>query len=357
MSNEVITVGVDAHKSVHVAVALNGAGQRVGEWSGSNSVSEWGRFREWLVSLGEVRMVGIEGSGSYGRGLAASLVGAGETVYEVNARLTALGRRHARKRDKTDRLDAEAVAHTVRREGDALPRVVVAAEARVLAHLCDEREALVHEATRVRNRLHTVLLELDPGYKQWVPSLLSRRGIAALEALPLEPLADDLRQSLLASVRRHAAHLAMLMRQIADLAKQVEDRAQVYAPLTEVDGIAPLTAGTLAGILGSHAPFKSDAQLAAFAGVAPLEASSAGKGRHRLSRGGNRRLNAIVYRIVIAQLRYPGPARTYLDRKLTEGHSKKEAVRSLKRFVVRAIWQAWRRCTPPPPAQPRLSCL
>lgn len=123
------------------------------------------------------------------------------------------------------------------------------------------------------------------------------------------------------------------MRDIDALGAQVEACAQRYAPLTEVVGIAALTAGTLAGILGSHAPFATDAQLAAFAGVAPLEASSAGRGRHRLNRGGNRRLNAIIYRIAIAQLRHPGQARTYVDKKLALGHSKKEAIRSLKRYI------------------------
>ena len=352
MSSEVITVGVDAHKSVHVAVALNEAGQRIAEWSGANTVAEWGRFREWLTSLGGARQVGIEGAGGYGRGLAVSLLHAGEVVYEVNGRLTALGRRHARRRGKSDSLDAEAVAHTLRREADALPRVVCNDDASILSHLCEEREALVHEATRVRNRLHAVLLQLDPEYKRWA-SLLSRQGLSALELLATEPGDDSLRQALKASVRRHAAHLAMLMRDIDDLAKEIETRAKPYAALTEITGVAPLTAGTLAGIIGSHAPFASDAQLAAYAGLAPLEASSAGNGRHRLSRGGNRRLNAIIYRIAIGQLRHPGPARTYVDKKLSEGHTKKEAIRSLKRYIVRAIWRLWSRCQP----QPSFACL
>ncbi|MCZ7577970.1 MAG: IS110 family transposase [Dehalococcoidia bacterium] len=352
MSSEVITVGVDAHKAVHVAIALDEAGHRFGEWSGGNTVSEWARFGDWLRSLGGARQVGIEGAGSYGRGLAVSLVHAGEVVYDVNGRLTALGRRHARRRGKSDSLDAEAVAHTVRREADALPRVVCNDDARILSHLSEERETLVHEATRVRNRLHAVLLELDPEYKQWA-SLLSSQGLSALEALPSDPEDDALRQALRASVRRHAAHLTMLMRDINELAKEIETRAQPYAALTEITGVAPLTAGTLAGIIGSHAPFANDAQLAAYAGVAPLEAASAGTGRHRLTRGGNRRLNAIIYRIAIAQLRHPGQGRAFLDKKLCQGHTKKEAIRSLKRYIVRAIWRHWRRCPP----QTSFACL
>ena len=339
-----ITVGVDAHKNLHVGVALDDAGRRVGEWSGNNTVAEWNRFREWLDSLGTKRQVGIEGSGSYGHGLAQALVAAGETVFEVNSRLTALGRRHARRRGKSDTLDAEAVAEAVRREGEQLPRVTRNEEASVLSHLCEEREALNGEATRVRNRLHAVLLELDPEYKQKAPSLRSKRIVTELQGYLPRPEMTALEVELVASVVRHATHLASLMTTIDELGAQIEARAERFAPLTEITGVSHLTAGTLAGILGTHTAFRSDAQLASYAGVAPLEASSAGNGRHRLSRAGNRRLNAIVYRIAISQLRHAGPGSTYVAKKTGEGHGKREAIRSLKRYVVRAIWRQWNAC-------------
>jgi transposase len=107
-----------------------------------------------------------------------------------------------------------------------------------------------------------------------------------------------------------------------------------------------LTAGTLAGILGPGARFNSDAALAAYAGVAPREASSAGKIRHRLNRGGHRRLNAVLYRIVLTQAQDSSDARTYLARRQQEGKTKREAMRALKRFVVRAIWRLWLQCHP-----------
>ena len=78
--------------------------------------------------------------------------------------------------------------------------------------------------------------------------------------------------------------------------------------------------------------------------VAPLEASSAGRIRHRLNRGGNRRLHAILYRIVLTQARHSPEARTYLDRRMREGKTRSEAVRALKRYVIRAIWQRWQEC-------------
>ena len=100
----------------------------------------------------------------------------------------------------------------------------------------------------------------------------------------------------------------------------------------------------LAGALGPGGRFSSDAELAAYAGVAPLETSSAGLTRHRLNRGGNRRLNAIFYRITLTQARCSPEAKAYLERRVSEGKSQREAIRALKRFIARAVWRLWQEC-------------
>jgi transposase len=131
------------------------------------------------------------------------------------------------------------------------------------------------------------------------------------------------------------------------LQHQIEQQAQRdFAPLTRLCGVSLLTAGALAGMLGPGRRFTTDAQLAAYAGVAPLEASSAGGIRPRLNRGGNRRLNAILYRIVFTQTRCSPAAQAYVERRMREGKTRREAVRALKRYVVRAIWQLWQECLP-----------
>ncbi len=120
--------------------------------------------------------------------------------------------------------------------------------------------------------------------------------------------------------------------------------AQRYLPLTQLTGVQLLTAGALAGILGPGQRFTSEAQLAAYAGVAPLEASSAGAVRHRLNRGGNRRLNAILYRIALVQARSWPSAQAYLARRRAEGKTWREAMRALKLYLIRAIWRLWQQC-------------
>jgi transposase len=340
-----LTVGVDAHKQVHVAIALDELGRPVGQWHGPNTVSRWQSLFEWAEQLGTPRQWGIEGAWNYGRGLAQYLAEAGETVYEVNARWTAQGRRQARRPGKTDRLDARAVAATVLQEAPHLPMVAVDDATAVLDLLTGERETAVGEGRRLKNQLHALLLQLDPEYQLHLGRLETPEEWGALEQYQA-PSRGDLAQTRAATVRRLAQRLKLVLEQVEDLATQIKTRTEAggFTPLTEICGVGLLLAGTLAGILGPGCRFRTDAELAAYAGVAPLEASSAGAIRHRLNRGGNRRLNSIVHMIAVTQLRCHAPARTYRERRVQEGKSRREAMRALKRYLVRAIWQAWRRC-------------
>jgi transposase len=154
-----------------------------------------------------------------------------------------------------------------------------------------------------------------------------------------------LQQERAAAVRRLAQRLRLALTQAEELANRIRERAAAdFWPLTRLCGVSLLTAGTLAGILGPGHRFATDAQLAAYAGVTPLEASSAGLVRHRLNRGGNRRLNAILYRIALTQARHSMEAQAYLERRVGEGKTRREAIRALKRFIIRAIWRLWREC-------------
>ena len=213
----------------------------------------------------------------------------------------------------------------------------------------------IAEATRLRNQLHQLLLQLDPEYQAHLPRLRSAAGLAALEAYTA-PTGGPIAQGRAAAVRRLAQRLRLALAQADEIAEQIRQRAQEpLAALTGICGVSLLTAGALAGILGPGQRFRTDAQLAAFAGVAPLEASSAGRVRHRLNRGGNRRLNAILHRIAVAQARCAPAARTYLAHRQADGKSRREALRAFKRFLIRAVWRAWQDCLPATTDRPHLS--
>jgi transposase len=339
-----LSIGVDAHKSVHVAIALDDAGRVVDRWRGPNSPDAWQAAYQWAAALGGPRQWGIEGAWNYGRGLAQCLVAGGETVYEINPRWTAAGRRKARNRAKSDPLDAQAVAMLVWREAAALPAVGAEDHTVLLDLLVTERQTAQAEAVRMRSHIHGLLLQIDPEYPKHLPTLATKKGLAAL--LRYENTETPLKQERAAAVRRTALRLKLALDQVAELTARIHELAVAAGlePLTRLCGINLLTAAALAGILGPGMRFTSDADLAAYAGAAPLEASSAGSVRHRLNRGGNRQLNSILYRIAVTQARHATEGRAYLDRRRTDGKSTREAMRALKRFLARRIWHLWQEC-------------
>ncbi|HEV2124243.1 MAG TPA: IS110 family transposase [Chloroflexota bacterium] len=343
-----VTIGTDAHKHVHQALALDDAGTILGTWRGANTPDGWQQLLTWATTLPIARQWGMEGAWQYGRGLAQFLVMHGETVFEVNSRWTAERRRSARKPGKSDRLDAHAVAKCVRDEASTLPRIAAEDTTVVLDLLVTEREAALAEATRLRNQVHHLLLQLDPEYKAHLPRLTSVAGVRAAVMYACAN-SNALLQQRAAAIRRLAQRLELVLGQATALEQEICGLAQAhYQPLTHLKGVHLLTAGALAGILGPGQRFTSEAQLAAYAGVAPLEASSAGIVRHRLNRGGNRRLNAILYRIALTQARSSPEAQAYLARRKAEGKTWREAIRALKRYLIRAIWRLWQQCLTPP---------
>jgi transposase len=187
-----ITIGVDLHKAVHHALALDDAGTILSSWRGANAPERWQQLLEWAKTLPGPRHWGIEGAWNYGRGLAQFLVAQYERVFEVNPRWTAERRRRARKVGKSDRLDAHAVAKLVHSSGSTLPRVAAEDQTAVLDLLVTEREGMLTEATRLCNQLHQLLLQVDPDDKRHLPSLTSAAGLQAVKtytivtSLPLQ---------------------------------------------------------------------------------------------------------------------------------------------------------------------------
>lgn len=335
-------IGVDCHKWQHTAALLDAHGQLLDHWQGGTSPADWQALLAWAARAGAERCWGIEGSGHYGRGLAQFLVSQGETVVEVNTRLTTLGRRSRGSHAKNDQRDAEAIAAVVQAQVERLPRIQAEDASAVLALLTAEREDLQAATTRLRNQLHGLIQQAEPGApkaKLGTPRDVARwQTYQARQPAPLSQLRAD-------RIRQRAQQLVALLEEVAALGTQIEAAAPaVAAPLYELSGIGWLTAGMLAGYLGPGQRFATDRHLAADAGVAPLEVSSAGRVRHRLNRGGQRQLNAIFHRIARAQLLHNEEAQAYVTRRVREGKSEAEALRALKRYVARRVYRRWQRC-------------
>lgn len=340
-----IWIGVDAHKKVLVATAINDAGQVVARWKGKNGVPDWQEFFSWVTALEEPALIGIEGAYSYGRGLGQSLVARALTVYDINPRWTAAYRQTARRQHKTDALDALAVALVAQRDAPDLPEVHLDDVSSLLQLLVSERDSAQAESVRLRNQLHVHLFQLGLDAPTIDSAAKLRR---VLEDLPAALTALD--EQRLVAVQRLAQRCFLALDDVAHCTAEIQALAKEhFAPLTGIHGIGLLTAGVIASHLGPGERFTSEAQVAAYAGVAPLEASSAGHLRHRLNRSGCRKLNAAFYFIALSQLRSPtSPGRLYIDRRRAEGRTLREALRALKRFIARAVFRAWKECVPPP---------
>lgn len=338
-----IWIGVDAHKKLHQAFALGEGGPRA-EYTIANTPEQWAALLTWARQWPE-RIWAIEGAWYLGRGLAQYLAEQGERVHEVNGRWTARRRRGMRRPGKSDRLDARSVAALLREEADTLPRVLPETDPAATVQLWSRQQAeLTKDLTRVINRLHNLLLVCDPEYQRQLPELTTKAGIDATlvySAPGVGPLARERERM----VRQNAAQLALLWEQDRELRSKLERASQAhFSPLRRIEGIGPLIACSLVAELGRPRPGFGERQLAAEAGLCPLEASSAGGIRHRLNRLGNRRLNMLFHQIVLTQARIYPPARTYLLRRQVEGRTAREARRALKRLVVRRVHRAWREC-------------
>ena len=338
-----IWIGVDAHKRLHEAVALSEGGV-VGNRRISNEPAQWTQLLEWARQWPE-RVWAVEGAWYLGRGLAQFLAEQGEEVHEVSGKWTAARRGGMRRPGKSDRIDAHSVATLLREERATLPRVDAEDDELAAVQLWSRLEQeLSEDRTRLLNRLHNLLLLCDPGYATDVGELTTKAGIAAARRY-VAPGARAVAREREQAVRATAERVALLDQQLADLRRKLGRASNgSFRALRQIEGVGPQIACTIVAELGAPRPGFGDEQLAALAGAAPLEASSAGATRHRLNRGGNRRLNLALHRIVLTQARMYEPARTYLARRRSEGRTDREARRALKRLICRRIIQAWRAC-------------
>jgi transposase len=327
-----IVIGVDVHKKSVTAVAADEVGRMV---DAHTVATGSGELLEWAEALGAERLWALEDCRRLTRWLEQQLLTAGEDLVRVPPKLMAPERRHGRSRGKSDPIDALAVARAAIREPDLSRPRADEEPYRELKLLVDHRDAIVDERRRVHQRLRWHLHQIDPTYE--VPLRMLARAphlerVGRWLARQDQALQVRLARELVSSCRR-------LNREIAELDHELEQRTTALAPsLLELPGCGPITAAKLLAEIGPVDRFQTDAQLARHGGVAPLEASSGRIQRHRLDRGGNRQLNSALYRIAITQARVHEPARAYLERKRAEGKSRREAIRCLKRLLVRAVF-------------------
>jgi transposase len=330
-----VVVGVDVHKRTHTFVAVDDVGKKLGEKvvaatsSGHAEAVMWARER-----FGAAMVWAIEDCRHLSARLERDLLTAGQKVVRVPPKLMAQVRASARSRGKSDPIDALAVARAFLREPD-LPVASHDEVSRELKLLVDRREVLVAQRTATINRLRWRVHELDPerapkpnGLNKAKHRDMLRAWLETLPGLVAELARDEL------------ADITRLTETINALAKRISERVRAIAPaLLAVPGCAELTAAKLVGETAGVTRFKSEAAFARHNGAAPIPVWSGNTaGRVRLTRSGNRQLNAALHRIAVTQIRLDGLGQTYYRKRLQAGDSSAEALRCLKRRLSRVVF-------------------
>jgi transposase len=327
--------GVDTHADTHVAAACDQLGAVLATKSFPTTTTGYQQLARWLRSFGEVVTIGVEGTGSYGSGLARYLAVCGVEVIEVNRPNRQVRRRHG----KTDVVDAIAAARAVI-NGDAAGRPkshdggVEALRALKVVHR-SANKSRTQALNQIRDLVTTAPDELRSELRN-----LKRRALLTTCAAFRPADRDDLTSITKLALRGLARRVADLDEEIALLDVRRRRITTAIAPeLVAAFGVGPDTATGLLLAAGDNPErLRSERSWASLLAVHPIEASSGKVVRHRLNRGGDRHGNSALWRIVIVRMANDPTTKAYVERRTKEGKSKPEIIRCLKRYVARETY-------------------
>lgn len=348
--SRVVIGGVDTHKELHVAAVIDTSETVLATSSFSTTRAGYRALIRWLRSFGDVRRVGVEGTGSYGAGITRHLADAGVEVLEVD-RPDRSDRRRKGKDDDLDAISAARAALHGRRTSTPKRKDGAVESLRVLR---------VTRATAVRARrtalqlLRMSIVSAPEELRDSVRSLTRMQLIRTCAGWrpDLSDAADPVSATRIA-LKSLARRILELGDEIAMLDGLIEPIVVSLAPqLLARPGIGIEIAGQLLVTAGDNPErMRAEAGFAMLCGVAPLPASSGMTRRHRLNRGGDRQANSALHLAVISRLRMDDKTKLYVARKTAEGHSKLEIIRCLKRYLAREVYYLLNPGTPNPVAK------
>ena len=330
-----VIIGVDTHKDQHVAVAIDGRGVRLDEKYVPAAVCGYEELELWSRSLGQIHAFGIEGTGSYGAGLARFLTDRSHTVVEVNRPDRSVRYR----KGKSDPTDAKMAARSVLAGvADATPKSGEG-EVEMIRMLKSAKNSAIMARTQAVNQMKALVVTVPAELRETLEGLTTTALITRCRSFRPGRL-DSPKAAAKYTLRSLACRHRQLNKEVQQLDAELERLTRAAAPaLVNAFGIGPDTASSLLIAAGSNPDrLRSEASFASLCGVNPIPASSGKTNRHRLNRGGDRQANAALHRIVVVRLRYDPRTQEYMQRRIAEGMSKSEVIRCLKRYVAREVY-------------------
>jgi transposase len=340
--------GVDTHADVHVAAVVDQVGRVLGTEAFPATAAGYRAARGWMCAHGELVKVGVEGTGSYGAGLARYLAACGLEVVEV----IRPNRQARRQRGKSDTADAVAAAlAALSGEASGVPKSHDGA-AESIRMLKVARAGAVKACTQAGNQLRDLIVTAPEQVRQQLAGLPRDRQVhvaARFRPRHLAGPAEGARAAMTSVARRHQ----QLTAEIAQLDTALGELVRHAAPkgFLAKQGVAIQVAGTLLATTGDNpGRVHKEASFAALCGASPVDASSGKQLRHRLNRGGDRQANSALWTIAMTRLAHDPRTKAYAARRTAEGKTKKEIIRCLKRYIAREIYKAL--CRSPRPGMP-----
>jgi transposase len=333
----VVIGGVDTHKDLHVAAVVDTDDRVLDTASFPTTRAGYRALLAWMRGFGRVERIEVEGTGSYGAGLHRYLAGQGIEVWEV----ARPDRADRRRRGKNDVIDAQNAAHAAR-----AGQRVVTAKARdgmveALRILRTTRTAAVAAHREALQVLDAQIIAAPAELRDQVRGLSRMqlvRALACWRPAPGTPLGlEGAARTALGSLARRIRHLAD---ELAELDELIAPLVRELAPsLLQAPGFGIHTTAQLLVTMGDNPErISTEPRFAKLCGVAPLEASSGKHERHRLNRGGDRDANSALYIVTLTRMHHDERTRDYVQRRTSEGKTKSEIIRCLKRYAAREAY-------------------
>jgi len=335
----VVFAGVDTHASTHHCAVVDDAGRVLGDKEFPATAAGHQDLAAFARSLGPLDRVGVELTGSYGMNLTRALQAAGIRVVEVNTTDKATRAR----RGKDDRTDAIAAADKARSGMASATPKDTAGTVEAIRVLKIARDSAVTARTQALNQIKDLRITAPQQLRTTLEGLTLPQIAKTARAFRPDPARrHDPVQATKSALKHLGTRIAALDAEITAADKDLTTLVQATAPtLIARPQIGTQTAATLLVCAGANITrIRSEAAFARITGTAPVPVSSGKTTRMRLHRGGNRQANAALHLIAVGRLKNHPATRAYRDRKLTQGHSNKDAIRSLKRYIAREVFHA-----------------
>jgi transposase len=305
-----VILGVDTHADAHVAVALDGLGRRLGHTTVPSTEAGYAMLLAWAEDFGALERVGVEGSGSFGVGLARFLGARGVEVVEVNRP----NRQHRRRFGKHDTADAEAAARALQADTATGEPKSADGPAEMVRTLHVARRSALKARTQAANQLRALLVTAPEELRAQLRALSTAKLVAAAARFRPGGLPKDLQAATKLAMRSIARRHRRLSEEIAELEGQIARLVSEAVPaLAALRGVGTDTAASLLVAVGDNPErLKSEASFARLCGVAPVPTSSGKTVRHRLSRGGNRDANRALHVLALGRMSWDQSTREYV---------------------------------------------